>query len=454
VSAIVVGRIALRQTKLHFCWLRALGDPGFMRLVVRFRLLVLLIAAGAVVADAAVAQAQDKPSSNIEPPGAPDVAPNRPPLLLYVAEGEANACGEGCSEWIAAEGAFDVGSAQRLRAFVKRLAGRKLPIFFQSIGGIQAEALAVGRFMREQEMTAGVAKTVPERCAAAAEKDDACRALKQSGEKLAAELRTIDASCNSACVYALIGASVRNVPPGARLGVHSSKFVRIYPDGRVNVPSLARMSLDEKARMADANAEVRRYVRDMGVDTALFDEAMKVAPDHVHYLSRNEIAGFGIDTRDFEESRWSVVEAPLRPVSVFKFIAQAKGPTGKDYRASAIQLACAGAGRIRVGYFRGLGSGELSHARVIGVSVGGRSFSFPRMGNTSTIDVIDTGAAFEVRVATVGIELFEAAAAGEGMDIAESDLVVSSGSARVIKLSAAGLSHAISILRQHCGRAG
>src|SRR5436853_213214 len=65
------------------------------------------------------------------------------------------------------------------------------------------------------------------------EKDKACRASKQSGRTLMAELRSVGAVCNSACVYALLGAKVRPVPPGGRLGVHSGKFVRIYSDGRV-----------------------------------------------------------------------------------------------------------------------------------------------------------------------------------------------------------------------------
>jgi hypothetical protein len=430
-----------------------------MVLAEKIRPLLLLVAAIAAIANSASTKAQDAPQDRRPggigtPPGSADVVPNRPPLLLYVAKGDDNACGEGCSEWIAAEGAFDPGSAQRLRAFVKRLAGRKLPIFFQSIGGIQTEALAVGRFMREQEMTAGVAKTIPQPCSATSLKDDDCRALKRSGQKLTAEFRTIDASCNSACVYALIGASVRDVQPGAHLGVHSSKFVRIFPDGHVNVPSLARLSLGEKARMVEANAEVRRYVQDMGIDTGLYDAAMKVAPDQVHYLSRNEIAHFGIDTRVFEETRWSVLEVPPQSVSVFKFFAQAKGSSGKDFRASGIQLVCASGSRIRIGYFRALGSDEAGRPRAITVSVGDRNFAFPRTARTSKIEVIDPGAEFEVRVAYAGIEFFEAAAAGSGLEIIESDPNGATKSPHVIKLSADGLPRAIGVLRQRCGSSG
>src|SRR5437879_1702092 len=64
------------------------------------------------------------------------------PLVFYIAKGETDACGQGCSEWIAAEGYFDLGAAQRLRTFLTHFGGRKLPIFFQSPGGIGTAAMA------------------------------------------------------------------------------------------------------------------------------------------------------------------------------------------------------------------------------------------------------------------------------------------------------------------------
>jgi hypothetical protein len=99
----------------------------------------------------------------------------------YLAQGEDDACGSGCNEWIAAEGRFDDGSPQRLRAFLNRHSGRKLPIFFSSPGGSVTQALAIGRLMRERGMTAGVARTVPQGCAPTSD-DEACRTLKHSGK--------------------------------------------------------------------------------------------------------------------------------------------------------------------------------------------------------------------------------------------------------------------------------
>jgi hypothetical protein len=137
------------------------------------------------------------------------------PMVFYLAKGEGDACGPGCSEWIAAEGSIDLGAAQRLRAVLSRLGKRKLPIYFQSPGGLGGPAMGIGRLLREREMTAGVSKTIPTGCVAVS--DESCRALKRSGQALAAELDNF-ASCNSGCAYALIGAKVRQVPEAHRRG--------------------------------------------------------------------------------------------------------------------------------------------------------------------------------------------------------------------------------------------
>src|SRR5436309_13845539 len=63
----------------------------------------------------------------------------RQPMIFFVAKSERGACGPGCSEWIAAEGDFDAGAAQRLRDVLVSLNGRDLPIFFNSPGGIIGE---------------------------------------------------------------------------------------------------------------------------------------------------------------------------------------------------------------------------------------------------------------------------------------------------------------------------
>jgi len=77
-------------------------------------------------------------------------------MVFYLAKGEPDSCGSGCSEWIAAEGRIDESSTQRLRALLTRTGKRKLPIFFHSKGGVAGPAREIGRLLRERTMTAGV----------------------------------------------------------------------------------------------------------------------------------------------------------------------------------------------------------------------------------------------------------------------------------------------------------
>ena len=71
------------------------------------------------------------------------------PIIFILATGEPNACGRGCSEWIAGEGQFDESAAQRFRDFLAALPKRDLPIFFNSDGGLVSEAVQIGLILRE-----------------------------------------------------------------------------------------------------------------------------------------------------------------------------------------------------------------------------------------------------------------------------------------------------------------
>ena len=263
-----------------------------------------------------------------------------PPMALYLAKGQPDACGPGCSEWIAAEGIFDRGAAARFRAFLQRHGQRKLPVYLNSPGGALSNALAMGRLMRQRGMTAGVGRTIPQGCDPLREREPACEASKRSGRQLDAELRSARAVCGSACVYALVGAKLRLVPAGARLGVHASALARCDRSGCVRLSSATKMTREQLGRIESDAAQLTRYFREMGVDTALLDAAKQIPHESVRYLSRDEIARFGIDSREFNESSWMADEGPPGPFAVLKFVTEAIGPDRKEYRTTRIRLTC------------------------------------------------------------------------------------------------------------------
>ena len=86
------------------------------------------------------------------------------PLQFFMAKGAADSCGPGCQQWIVAEGRFALGSAARFKSFLDQLSGRKFPVIFQSSGGIQSEALAIGSLLRLHGLTASVGRTVADDC--------------------------------------------------------------------------------------------------------------------------------------------------------------------------------------------------------------------------------------------------------------------------------------------------
>lgn len=240
------------------------------------------------------------------------------PLIFVVATGEPNTCGRGCTEWIAGVGRFDKGAAQRFREFLAVLGRRDLPIFFNSDGGLVSEAIQIGLILRENRMTAGVARTVPEGCHLSFPLDDACRRLMQSKREHKARLYFGGARCGSACVYAMVGASTRHVDPGATLRIHSAAGPEI--DKAENV--------------------LRRYVVSMGVDPGLVDAAAKIPSRTFRGLSRGDIERFGIETRGVHETPWFAYHGPTGEFLLLKSVTYPTGDSGDEYRTRTVGLAC------------------------------------------------------------------------------------------------------------------
>jgi len=240
------------------------------------------------------------------------------PMIFVVATGEPNACGRDCTEWIAGEGRFDQGAAQRFREFLAVFAKHDLPIFFNSDGGLVSEAVQIGLILRENRMTAGVARTVPEGCHLGFPLDDACRRLMQSKREHKAKLYFGGARCASACVYSMVGASTRHVDPGATLRIHSAAGPEI--DKAENV--------------------LRRYVMGMGVDPALVDAAAKIPSRTFRGLSRGEMERFGIETRGVYETPWFAYHGPPGEFLLLKSVTYPTGDAGDEYRTSTVGLTC------------------------------------------------------------------------------------------------------------------
>src|SRR6516164_4314679 len=343
------------------------------------------------------------------------------PMIFVVATGEPNACGRGCTEWIAAQGRFDKGAAQRFREFLAVSAKRDLPIFFNSDGGLLGEAVQIGSILRENRMTAGVARTVVEGSQLGFPLDNACRHLMQSKREHKARLYYGGARCASACVYAMVGASTRHVDPGATLRIHSGV-------GR---------EIDKTEN------SLRRYVMGMGVDPALVDAAAKIPSRTFRGLSRGEMERFGIETRGVHETPWFAYHGPAEEFLLLKSVTYPTGDTGDQYRTRTVGLACSPFHpSIRFMYHQELTAKEIRTPPMIRAKIGDSLFNLSTLNLQKNL--IEKSVDLEPRQLQSAIET-------GSFEITEMfDQSMIKTPSRVVRFSTFGLSSNIVALESKC----
>lgn len=169
-------------------------------------------------------------------------------------------------EVIAASGRIGDETPQAFAAFLARLpgGGRGVTVYLDSQGGGVEAAMELGSAMRRIGATAVVARVEP---------------------GLFGQGRLDKAECFSACVYALMGARRRIVPPHSEVGIH-----RMYlaAEGYGDVTAYATPDL--LAQGARLRSALKSYASRMGVSPGLIAQAEQTKPPHFHILTRAEIA--------------------------------------------------------------------------------------------------------------------------------------------------------------------
>lgn len=420
--------------------------------------LILIAIIAAMSGRAALAEPPARPPETAKPPDLNIVTPAPtpiekdemalpPPIAFFIAKGEPDICGPGCNSWIAADGAIDRAAPQRLRALLGRLGKRKLPIYFHSPGGSVTAAMEIGRLMRARAMTAGVARTLPLGCDLLQQREAACDALKRSGSELPSDLRTQKTMCNSSCVYALIGAAVHEVAAGAALGIHTIALAKLDKHGLRKPDALAAPQPGDAVKLRAAEQELAQYAAAMGVSRALVEAATAVAYDKIRFVSRDEIARFGIDRRDFHESRWMTDEQSSGKASVTKFFVEAKAGEPKQYRTTLIRLSCAADKRILVQMGRELASFDKPVSMAFTART--RDFVLPPDRRKPTQG--SNGLQIEHRFAWMPPAFFLEAALSDTIDLSEApDISALDKPSHRIRLSTAGLVASFAALNQTC----
>jgi hypothetical protein len=291
------------------------------------------------------------------------------PMVFFLAKGSAGSCGPGCGEWIAAEGRFVPGTAQRLRDFLGLLARKDLPVFFHSTGGSVGEAMQVGGVLHERTMTAGVGRTFTEQCRVFA-REDPCQRLIASGAGIEAQLRAGEGQCHSACVIALVGAPERRISAGVLLGIHSARLdAKLRQQALQRSPGLAEISV------SNVHENLQQYLTAMGIDPALQQLAAKVDTRRLYVLSRDEIARFGIVPGERFETPWmSFADRNKQPYAIK---AVTRAVEGSEHRRVLAHFRCV-RGQLFFVYQREVPSGEIGYAALIHAAVGDSDLTLSR----------------------------------------------------------------------------
>ncbi len=207
----------------------------------------------------------------------PNLARAQEMSFRLVSVGNRAQCGNSCPVVIAAEGEITNQTPDAFISFVRNNVGRTnlhAIVFLDSPGGKVVASMELGRVLRQIGAAAIVGRV-------------------DSGVNNGISDFTA-ARCLSACVYALMGAKKRVIPPASLVGVHRMfTYVDAFDAEGSDVGRYRRY---DNGSMA---AVLSRYSGMMGVSPALITMAEHISSDRIHIMTRAEIARFHLGSAKF-----------------------------------------------------------------------------------------------------------------------------------------------------------
>ncbi|MDQ6437643.1 hypothetical protein RB623_26630 [Mesorhizobium sp. LHD-90] len=177
-------------------------------------------------------------------------------MQFVVVRANDSACEPTCPEWISAEGAIGVKTPALLKAALRTLRGRKLPIVLFSAGGDVGAAMEMGRRIRRAGLPVVVGRTWFVGCRPD-EKD--CKANDGKGADFFGRALSSGGYCASECTLLLAGGVKRLVPDMAILRV------------RLRDPKMGKA----------VERRLAAYLKEMGVDRVVLDRMKSARGDNL-----------------------------------------------------------------------------------------------------------------------------------------------------------------------------
>ncbi|MCC0036726.1 MAG: hypothetical protein H6887_15850 [Hoeflea sp.] len=247
--------------------------------------------------------------------GAAEKVPSREMVFSIVRKSD-SACEPDCPEWIAADGDIRESTETAFKAILEQVGSRDLPLLINSFGGRVDVAMAMGRLIRERNMTVEVARTDYRLCEPW---DNTCKPDFKDGAYSGYANLTFGV-CNSACPILLAGGVRRIAGPFARVGVHQIVTTReryrnkykVYQERLSNGSTVTKRELVERKKIGTVRStelrgslrsELENYLSAMNVKPALIELMLSTPPEDIRYLSLEELKSLGVVTDIHEIER-------------------------------------------------------------------------------------------------------------------------------------------------------
>jgi hypothetical protein len=176
---------------------------------------------------------------------------------------ETGQCGARCPHVIVADGVIGTDTPQAFVDFLsadRSDASLRRVVFFNSRGGNVVASMVFGHILRKLRIAAAIGRF------------EGDSAGPYAGE------------CLSACVYAMMGAVKRVVPPGSEVALHRMSIVETESGPWGGATPVTRSFADPPMV-----ATLKRYARRMGVNPALVGAAEALPPDTLRVLTPEEM---------------------------------------------------------------------------------------------------------------------------------------------------------------------
>lgn len=254
-------------------------------------------------------------SASGAPAGAAENAPSREMVFSIVRKSD-SACEPDCPEWIAADGDIRESTETAFKAILEQVGSRNLPLLINSFGGRVDVAMAMGRLIRERDMTVEVARTDYRRCKPW---DAKCKPDFKDGAYYGYANLTFGV-CNSACPILLAGGARRIAGPLAGIGVHQIVTTRekyrnrykVYQERLGNGSIVTKRELVERQKIGTVRStelrgslrsDLENYLTAMNVKPVLIELMLSTPPEEIRYLNLQELKSLGVVTDIHEIER-------------------------------------------------------------------------------------------------------------------------------------------------------